>query len=74
MAPPDFTLMAVSIRPGDSSLEVSTPTRLFQLRRGFGDSPGRNYNVAADGRFLVNVTATDAPITVILNWAAGLKK
>ena len=32
---------------------------------------------AADGRFLLNVTSGDtavSPITVVLNWTAGLKK
>jgi hypothetical protein len=38
---------------------------------------GRNYNVARDGRFLINVSTTDlsaAPITVVLSWDAALKK
>lgn len=38
---------------------------------------GAQYDVAADGRFLLNVIADEravAPITVVLNWAAGLKK
>ena len=33
--------------------------------------------IMLDGRFLVNVMADEAialPITVVLNWAAGLKK
>jgi hypothetical protein len=33
---------------------------------------GRQYDVARDGRFLINVAADEAagsPITVILNWA-----
>ena len=35
------------------------------------------YAVAPDGRFLMNIAADEAvasPITVVLNWTAGLKK
>jgi hypothetical protein len=35
------------------------------------------YTVAPDGRFLMNIAADDAvtsPITIVLNWTAGLKK
>ena len=37
------------------------------------------YDVAPDGRFLLNTVKEDAatntsPITVVLNWTAGLKK
>ena len=35
------------------------------------------YAVAADGRFLLNVTAGDtaaSPITIVLNWDAAFKK
>jgi hypothetical protein len=37
----------------------------------------QQYAVAPDGRFLMNVTvgeAAAAPITIVLNWEAGLKK
>ncbi len=71
---PDFGLMAVPIARAGSSLRVGTPIRLFQTRMSTGGL-GRNYNVAADGRFLINVT-TDlaaAPLTVVLNWDALLK-
>ena len=39
---------------------------------------GKQYDLARDGRFLININvttdeATASPITVILNWA-GLKK
>ena len=39
---------------------------------------GANWNVTADGqRFLINTTpeqTASAPITVVVNWTAGLKK
>jgi hypothetical protein len=38
---------------------------------GRGDmGPGQNYDVARDGRFLINTYVDDAvsPITILLNW------
>jgi Tol biopolymer transport system component len=79
---PDLTLMAVSIKSNGSSLEAGAPTRLFKApidSTTLGN--GRSYDVAEDGRFLINVVPgassparVSASITVILNWAAGLKK
>jgi eukaryotic-like serine/threonine-protein kinase len=72
---PDSRLMAVSIRPSATSFEFGSPVSLFQARMLGGGSEaaqGWQYDVAADGRFLMNVPAQDAtasPITVILNWA-----
>jgi hypothetical protein len=40
-------------------------------------APGfRSFDISRDGRFLVNVTTQEEmePITVIHNWAAGLKR
>lgn len=57
------------------SLQIGVPTPLFQMPAT--TQPGRNYSVSGDGRFLVNVSnaeQTSTPITVILNWAEGLKK
>jgi dipeptidyl aminopeptidase/acylaminoacyl peptidase len=75
---PDLSLMAVPIATVGTSLRVGTPIRLFQT--GISTHTGglgRDYNVAADGRFLINVSTTDlsaAPITVVLSWDAALKK
>ena len=72
---PDRKLMAVSVKPG-AALEFGTPEPLFQTRVSNFTSPNR-YDVSADGqRFLVNSSAgeSSSAITVILNWAAGLKK
>jgi hypothetical protein len=53
-----------------------SPVPLFPAK--FVDPARRgNYNVAPDGRFLVNFAVSDqttAPITVVMNWAASLKK
>ena len=67
----DFSLMSVSITATGA---VGTPRLLFQSRVFQGN---QNYEVAADGRFLVNVPSneqTAMPITVIVNWAAQFRK
>jgi hypothetical protein len=52
------------------------PTRLRYTT--FGGMPTPNYAVAPDGRrFLMNVVAqqsSTSPITVVLNWPAGMKR
>jgi hypothetical protein len=70
-------LMAVELKSNGSTIVPGTPTELFQTPAG-----NNNYDISGDGqRFLFSVpnTNTDAnsdsaPITVVLNWAAGLKK
>ena len=72
---PDSTLMAVATKLAGTSLEIETPAALFQPR--LPSTIGPSYNVAPDGRFLINLATdeeTAAPITVILNWASGLKQ
>jgi hypothetical protein len=55
-------------------LEAGPPVVLFQTRlSGLGGVAGNvrpQYDVAGDGRFLMNITTeeTISPITVILNW------
>ena len=72
----DRKLMVAAVNGKGSSFEVSAVKPLFQTRmNGFFDE----YDVSADGqRFLINTaperTTTSAPITVVLNWTAGLKK
>jgi hypothetical protein len=64
---PDGTLMAASIRPTGSTLEVGVPVPLFKVPIAYAWS--RDYSVAPNGRFLVKVPAAeqlDPPITVIL--------
>ena len=77
----DGQLMAVPIK-GDAAVEIGTPVPLFTPRLLNGPNVGQGfraqYDVARDGqRFLLNVPVEDAPtppITVVLNWTAGLKK
>ncbi|MGH9387749.1 MAG: hypothetical protein ACRD2N_26120 [Vicinamibacterales bacterium] len=71
---PDGQLMAVQVSASGSEFRTSRPVALFAPR--FAENPAANpfnaqYDVAADGRFLVNVAVDDlasAPITLILNW------
>jgi serine/threonine protein kinase/Tol biopolymer transport system component len=71
---PDAKMMAVPIRTTATTLDAGGPAALFQTRRLGGGSNviGRShqYDVAADGRFLINVDVelTATPITVVLNW------
>lgn len=70
----DNTLIAVAISLGESSVEVGAARRLFQTRFRNVALP---YDVAKDGRFLVNRSLDDAtptPITLVVNWPAALSK
>ena len=78
---PDRKLMAVTIK-GESELQVGTPVALFETTLPFPSNEGaqsqRNYDVTAHGqRFLINsprANTNPSPITVILNWATGVKR
>jgi hypothetical protein len=72
---PNGSLMAASIAVSGATLDPGTPTVLFQTRMARGIGAGSllrpQYDVAPDGRFLINVTTDEAvasPITVVLNW------
>jgi Tol biopolymer transport system component len=69
---PDSRMMAVPITTQGATLEPGTPVALFQTRIfGGGAYPNRQqYDVAPDGRFLINTAEeTDAsPITLLQNW------
>jgi Tol biopolymer transport system component len=69
---PDRKLMAVPLTPGPTFTPgVAVP--LFEVRV-IGFFP---YDVAPDGRFLLNVisdaaVAASVPVTIVLNWQTGL--
>jgi Tol biopolymer transport system component len=73
---PDNKLMAAAVNGRGPSFEVGAVEPLFETHalNGFRFP----YGVSADGqRFLINTFSeqdASAPITIILNWAAGLKK
>jgi serine/threonine protein kinase len=76
---PGDRLMAVSMTPAGSTLEPGTPVELFRphLAGGYSNPNfGRQYDVARDGRFLIN-TIRDAaapPITILQNWSPRAAK
>jgi Tol biopolymer transport system component/predicted Ser/Thr protein kinase len=71
----DGRLMVASVRL-DPSFESTSPVALFKI--GLVDSPDRQYEVSADGsRILANLVSRPAesgPLTVALDWAAGLDR
>ncbi len=78
---PDSRLMAAPIASAGTVLQPGLPTALFQPRIALGGTAvlgtRQQYDVAPDGRFLINVSVdegTAAPITVITNWQPEGKK
>jgi serine/threonine protein kinase len=67
---PDHTVMSVRVGAG-ATFEAGAVTPLFQIR-------GSSYAPSADGRrFVTNDPVgepTAQPITIVVNWAAGLRK
>jgi len=76
----DGTLMAASVNPTGSSLELNTPSPLFQTSLSFFTAVDprtrAQYDVSTDGRFLMGVTPAEASthVNVILNWSAGQRR
>ncbi|MGH9767203.1 MAG: hypothetical protein ACREAB_07190, partial [Blastocatellia bacterium] len=72
----DGKLMAAPVRSGES-LELGAAVPLFEFRAGTLNATYAPYAVAADGqRFLINAvveTEPNAPLTVVVNWAAEVK-
>jgi Tol biopolymer transport system component len=85
----DRKLMSVPVNSSGASIEAGIPHALFDMRlapqyiTGNGLNPQANapwpYVVSRDGdRFLVSVDTSqqtsETPLTVVVNWAAGLKR
>jgi len=75
---PDGTLMAVSMAATGATLEPGRPVALFRTRIVGGGtelSLGANYDIARDGRILINTILDEAaaPITLIQHWNPGVK-
>jgi Tol biopolymer transport system component len=71
---PGGRIMAVEVKTGDG-FEAGLPRFLFQTKPQ--RLPGAQYDPSPDGqRFLVNVSEEDRslPVTVVLNWLAGVRK
>jgi eukaryotic-like serine/threonine-protein kinase len=73
---PDNKLMAASVNSKGASFEVSAVKPLFATRIAFRGS--YKYDVSPDGqKFLIDSApeqATTSPLTIVLNWEAGVKK
>ena len=68
-------MMAVEVKSKPGALELSAPTALFELP--VGNLSGRYYDVAPDGRFLVNTSPPKAKaqgFSLMVNWSARLKR
>jgi Tol biopolymer transport system component len=68
----DGKMMAVEIR-GGPNFERGAPKPLFDVRL----NAETGFEVGKDGRFLIPVQtgqAANAPMTVVVNWTAGLRK
>jgi len=74
----DRRVTSVEVNTDGASFTHGTPKTRFDTPILKGeDHPGDQYVVTADGRFLVNTLAegrANAPISVMVNWTAGLKK
>lgn len=72
----DSSLMSAPVKIGET-LEVGTPQKLFGTDI-LVDATDRQYAVTGAGQRFLLVTPlagqTASPITVVLNWTAGLKK
>ena len=78
---PAGAMMAAPISVTGETLQVGTPAVLFatHILGGGVDAQhgrGRQYDVASDGRFLINTVldSAPAPITLLMNWNPEMKK
>jgi Tol biopolymer transport system component len=76
---PAGAMMAAPITVTGATLEPGAPVVLFPTRiygGGVDTQQGRQYDVAPDGRFLINTVLDDAsaPITLLQNWNPEAKK
>jgi Tol biopolymer transport system component len=76
---PAGAMMAVRVAVRGSTIESGAPALLFPTHivgGGVDALQGRQYDVAADGRFLINTVLDTAapPITLLTNWNPEAKK
>jgi eukaryotic-like serine/threonine-protein kinase len=72
----DAKLMAAAVRAG-SKFEAGKPKALFDTGSDMTLSFNNSFDVSKDGRFLIPVRPAQAgpsPLTVMVNWTAGLPK
>jgi eukaryotic-like serine/threonine-protein kinase len=70
-------LMVTEVDTG-TQFEFGTPKPLFEPRNGFSrNTGGAWFDVSRDGRFLIRTPAEQSasvPMTLVINWTAGLRK
>lgn len=76
---PAGSMMAVPIAVSGAALEPGPPVALFpshMFNGGTNPGPTRQYDVAPDGRFLINTVleSAPAPITLLVNWNPAAKR
>jgi hypothetical protein len=72
---PDLKLMAVAVATQGTTFTPGTPEALFQTHIT-GGANRQQYDVARDGRFLINTDLADTstePIHLLLNWKPPAK-
>jgi Tol biopolymer transport system component len=70
---PDKKLLAVSFNPETG--RAGAPRRLFQTRIVATSLSGFHYDVAPDGRFLINsLPSGSSPLTLLSGWTAALQR
>jgi hypothetical protein len=65
-------MMAANVKETGANFDADVPKPLFDTR--LADA---SFDVSKDGRFLIPTDVKEAgtsPITVVINWAVGLKK
>jgi len=74
---PDNRVMAVDIAAGGSTFHAGIPHPLFQASPAVTGIIGRVYDGSADGKrfiFASGGAASSQPLTLVVNWAAELKR
>jgi eukaryotic-like serine/threonine-protein kinase len=75
---PNKKLMAVDVNLANGTFAAGVPKILFQTNSLGYSGPRNSYECSGDGqRFLINSLQSDVgaiPVTVVLNWAADLKR
>ncbi len=76
---PDRKLMAVDVKEDGNTFTAGSPRALFDMRVFITGSPGASlYDVSNDGQRVLVITPVEesspSPLTVVLNWTAGLKR
>ena len=75
---PSGEMVAAPVTATGTTIEPGAPVTLFPTRifgGGVENAQGRQYDVAPDGRFLINTVLDDAssPITLLQNWKPPAK-